>query len=242
MITKSVPLLLLSLIIIVVIARQISRPLNELATYAKRSTEDNNDEAAIPVTINAWYYEAIELKKALLDSVTYFQGKVNYFIHESTTDPLTGLKNRRALDNMMNKWHASNRPFSFIILDIDKFKRVNDRYGHSVGDDVLVYLAYKMKENIGEGNFCYRFGGEEFVILLPNTSIKDAFQVAEKLRKELEVTESPCGEIITISSGIAHMPDCSQHLVELREKADKRLYHAKDTGRNKTVMYDEELE
>ena len=88
---------------------------------------------------------------------------------------------------------------------------------------------------------CCRFGGEEFILLLPETTMLEAFEVAERLRKKLEVTISPSGEVITISSGIASNPECSYQIMELIEIADKCLYEAKNTGRNKSIMADYSL-
>ncbi|WP_339252774.1 GGDEF domain-containing protein [Sporosarcina sp. FSL W8-0480] len=124
-----------------------------------------------------------------------------------------------------------------LIFDIDKFKRVNDTYGHAMGDEVLKYLAESMLETTREGDICCRFGGEEFVILLPETDKLMAFNIAERLRKKMESTISPCGEIVTISIGIAMYPEDGKHPAELLELADQSLYEAKRIGRNRTVEY-----
>ena len=119
-----------------------------------------------------------------------------------------------------------------ILIDLS----VNDTYGHSVGDEVLKFLAVEMQEVSRRQDICCRYGGEEFILLLPETTMIEAFDVAERLRKKLEATVSPSGEAITISSGIASLPECAHHITELIEIADKRLYEAKNTGRNKSIM------
>lgn len=234
MIIKSLPFLLVSLIIISIIAKLIADPLQKLAYYAESSTKDHEVEKIR--NVRTWYYEAIELKQALIKSVSYFQNKVDYFFNQSVTDPLTKLANRITLDKQMDKWTTEGTPFSMILLDIDRFKRVNDTYGHSVGDEVLKFLAQQMQEVARKQDICCRFGGEEFVILLPNTDKDEAFQVAERLRKKMESTVSPCGEVVTISAGIATYPDCATSSAKLIEIADQRLYRAKETGRNKCVV------
>lgn len=234
MILKMLPFLLLSFVLIIYIASKISKPLHKLAHYARASTKDNKLEDIEDV--RAWYYEAIQLENALIKSFAFFQDKVNYFIHESTTDPLTGLVNRRTMDEKTKKWLKDDVPFSLIIFDIDRFKRINDTYGHSVGDDVLKFLAKEMQAVSRSEDVCCRYGGEEFILLLPQTAMMEAFEVAERLRKKLETTISPCGEVITISSGISGCPETGVHMLDLIEAADECLYEAKNTGRNKTIM------
>ena len=194
MMIKTLPFLIISFLLIVVVSKRIAHPLTKLATYAESSTETNQGENINDV--HAWYYEAIQLKKALSYSL-------NYFIHQSTVDPLTKLMNRRAMDAHLEKWTEQGRPFVLLIFDIDKFKRVNDTYGHAMGDEVLKYLAASMLEVARKDDVCCRFGGEEFVMLLPETDRHAAFQLAERLRNKLESTISPCGDVVTISIGIA---------------------------------------
>ena len=93
--------------------------------------------------------------------------------------------------------------FALIIFDIDKFKRVNDRYGHAVGDEVLIYLADLMQRTVRKQDICCRFVGEEIRHLITESDKVTAYLMAERLREKLEDTVSPCGEVITISSGVA---------------------------------------
>lgn len=234
MIRKALPFLLVSILIIIYISNQIANPLQKLAHYAETSTQSNQEEEISQV--RTWYYEAIQLKRALNFSMNFFQDRVNFYIHQSTTDPLTKLWNRRSMDELLKKWTDQDKPYALIMLDIDKFKRVNDTYGHGVGDDVLKYLADKMQKMTREQDHCCRLGGEEFVILLPKADEKTAYDVAERLRKKLETTISPCGEIVTVSLGIALFPDHGRHPKEILETADTALYEAKRTGRNRTVV------
>lgn len=233
MVMKTSPLLLISIIIIGFISKRIVNPLNKLALYAENSIDKKHEKDI--ETVSAWYYEAIQLKKALKFSVTSLHDQVSHFKQESTTDQLTQLMNRRTMNELLDKWIKAKTPFSIILLDIDRFKRVNDTYGHSIGDEVLKYLAKKMQEVCRENDVCCRFGGEEFVILLPEMEKYKAYEVAEQLRKQMETTVSPCGEIVKISAGVADYPDCAADMASLIEKADQCLYEAKNNGRNQTI-------
>jgi len=123
------------------------------------------------------------------------------------TDQLTGLKNRRYLDSIIEKEMARsiryNQPLSIITLDLDRFKLVNDQWGHPVGDDVLKYVSSLVKSIIRKADILVRLGGEEFMILLPQTDITGAFDAAEKIRKVLENSRHPIAGKITASFGVA---------------------------------------
>lgn len=132
-------------------------------------------------------------------------------------------------------------PFSLIIADIDFFKKVNDTYGHAVGDEVLRYLAQEMETSFCDSSICFRYGGEEFVILLQQTTEEEAYEKAEAFRHKIDTTNSPSGEPITISFGITSYHADDRVASEIVHRADEALYEAKQTGRNKTVMYNSEL-
>ncbi|OUR74604.1 hypothetical protein A9Q78_00265 [Methylophaga sp. 41_12_T18] len=156
-------------------------------------------------------------------------------------DPLTGLYNRRHLirvaENEIHNQPRTNNPLSLILIDIDKFKTVNDTYGHDAGDVVLKNLADIISANIRPLNVASRWGGEEFVILLPNTNAKDAKIVAERLRNSVEksVVVYENTEInVTITLGCTTSTD-NNSLNELLLAADTALYKGKEQGRNQTV-------
>lgn len=234
MFMKTFPLILITIMIISIFAKKIAQPLNLLAYYAENSRYLNRKTEF--AAIKAPYYEAIELKRALKQSLSFLHERVDHFMHESTTDPLTKLTNRRTLTEKMNYWVANKTPFSLILIDIDRFKRVNDTYGHSVGDEVLQFLAKQMVQLARKDDVCCRYGGEEFIILLPYADREQSYQVAERLRTTLEKKESPTGKTITISSGISSYPDDAIDLEELIAIADRCLYQAKESGRNQTVF------
>ncbi len=162
-------------------------------------------------------------------------------IQSALHDPLTGALNRFSMDNIFNReMELSNRnqtPLSLIALDIDWFKQVNDTYGHATGDCVLKHLTECVRQCTRTTDALFRYGGEEFTLLLNNTSLKGAKQLAERIRKTVQ--NSPClcnGQniYITVSMGISlFQPDDTQNT--LFERADKALYQAKEAGRNQVV-------
>lgn len=228
------PLIFLSMIILIIVAEKIVKPLQSLAEIAEDSIQES--EMKKLTQLKVWYYEALQIKNALIQSFSFLHGQVNLFMDKSTIDPLTELTNRRALDEILQKWTSKEKVFSAIMLDIDHFKNVNDTYGHAIGDTVLKYLAEHMKEATREQDICCRFGGEEFIILLPETTVQDAYMIAECLRHTLETTDSPCGHPITFSAGIASFPEIAANSTDLLELVDKALYEAKRTGRNRVII------
>ena len=162
--------------------------------------------------------------------------------HELLIDPLTGIYNRRAYDFRINeelkRFHRYGNIFSVVILDVDHFKRINDNYGHHVGDLCLKELINRIKPLLRESDLLARFGGEEFIVLLPETRLDGAAGVAEKLRKLIEKTEFlHKGEPVkvTISLGVTEVRQEDTTYEPLFERADRALYQAKETGRNRVI-------
>jgi diguanylate cyclase len=160
---------------------------------------------------------------------------------EALTDSLTGLANRKALDRQIYDWteesKVSGAMLSLLMLDIDHFKRFNDTYGHQTGDQVLRLVARTLTDGVKGRDFVARFGGEEFVILLPKTKQSDAVRVAESLRKAVEdkeivnkVSNKSLGRI-RLSIGVAQY-SADESTGEFVERADAALYDAKKSGRN----------
>ncbi len=160
-------------------------------------------------------------------------------------DPLTGLFNRRyfeeALEREVRRGIRYNLPVSLLIADIDHFKMYNDAQGHHQGDDVLKEVTARLTENTRQVDVVARFGGEEFVVILPMTTKTHARLVAEKLRRSVEETKIPGEEMLpggrlTISLGLAAYPEDASHPTGLIQAADAALYTAKRKGRNRTEM------
>lgn len=162
---------------------------------------------------------------------------------QAATDELTGLINRREgltkLEILHKDSERKNQPYCIAMADIDHFKQVNDMYGHNNGDLVLRTFANLAKASIRCSDVCFRYGGEEFVILLPETSLEDGFYVVERLRQAWACTEislSDCQLVhSTVSFGLVQFPTDGIAYEQLLPSSDKALYDAKNSGRNKTV-------
>lgn len=152
----------------------------------------------------------------------------------STSDALTGLYNRRVYDKVMdtclNNFAHSAQGFALIIMDIDFFKSINDKYGHEMGDSVLKAVALQLKLNLREGDTLARIGGEEFAILLPAATLAEAKAVAERHRKSIEELATIPFQV-TASFGVAQVQPGDTKLT-LYQRADSALYQAKSKGRN----------
>jgi diguanylate cyclase len=153
-------------------------------------------------------------------------------------DPLTGLPNRAAwterLEQEVNTWHQRGNSLSLAMLDLDHFKRINDGYGHLAGDKVLKIIATVLRKRLRPNDFIARFGGEEFVLLVPNSSLSDALAVGETLRAAIEACPFHFkGEpvTITVSMGVAQFQPGERSDLALK-RADEALYRAKAAGRN----------
>lgn len=166
-------------------------------------------------------------------------------------DPLTGLPNRRQLneDCVTSLTELASRGGNAVIamVDVDHFKRLNDEFGHRVGDVTLQKIASVMRNAMREGDTLYRYGGEEFLLIFRNAGAHDAVPLAERIRAAVESTPltgdrlEPVGPV-TISVGLALMPVHSKDMNELIEMADKAMYRAKEAGRNRVVLWEAEPE
>lgn len=230
--------ILLVLIIAAYLASQsISKPLRVMSKRARMIAEGNYkqhidypgikeiDELAASFNIMS---EDLESNRIKLEEKAY-------------TDGLTCLYNHRyfqdSLSSEINRVYRYKHPLSLIIMDIDDFKKINDNYGHKKGDVVLKVLAEKMWESIRETDIACRMGGEEFAIILPETTSYEAFAVAERLR--LAISSQPIDEIsrVTISLGVATFPDDASDKDSIIVAADTAMYQAKRQGKNQTIIY-----
>lgn len=160
-------------------------------------------------------------------------------------DPLTGANNRTALDKTLQRElelaHRHQLPLSIVVLDLDKFKKINDSYGHSAGDYVLKTLVHCIDETVRGSDMLFRYGGEEFVLVLSGTGTEGAKRIAERLRCAIEAYPFVYDRqeiAVTASFGVATLKkrDTVKHLFN---KADSALYQAKDAGRNQVHFYAE---
>lgn len=170
--------------------------------------------------------------------------EVASLVAEARTDTLTALPNRRSFDEELGRrfdqWKRHQIPLSLLMVDVDRFKQLNDAHGHQTGDDALRLLAGVLRKTLREMDLAARFGGEEFAVLLPGTRLKDATTVAERLRASVAKESFHCrGKDlnVTVSLGLASViaDDDAQALVK---RADDALYAAKSAGRNCAFLHD----
>ena len=235
---RSLPLAIVIFLTIWMLSRLIARPLKQLAQSARTMDQPNTYHHLR--MIRSWYFESSELKQAMLKGFTLLQHQIGQLRHAASTDPLTGAYNRRSLELSLGELQQNSKPFSILALDIDHFKRVNDRFGHEAGDKALVSLSRKMAELSREQDIIARTGGEEFVLVLPETPQDEAQKIAESLRSSVaEMTLAQIGSI-QISIGISCYTHHSQTPEQVLKQADQALYTAKRQGRNQCVVFEDQ--
>lgn len=228
------PFFLLFLFLALWLAKTIITPLKELAAYSENLCVGDFKQP-MP-NISPWYKEAEMLYKATALGVNSLKQQINHLSKEAYTDPLTQLANQRTIRMLISDWIGNHNKFAIIFIDLDSFKKVNDTYGHDTGDQVLKFLAKTMESEVRKQDICCRYGGEEFVILLPETNKHTALNVAERVRRKMAITPSPTGKIVTLSAGVAAYPADGDCFTDLFKAADKALYQAKRQGRNRIVV------
>jgi two-component system, cell cycle response regulator len=172
------------------------------------------------------------------------RASVKASIEMAITDSLTGLYNRRYLETHLNHLieHYINRgkALSIVTVDVDFFKSINDTHGHDIGDMVLRELAVRLKANTRSVDLCCRVGGEEFIMVLPNTATELSSRIAERLRRAMASKSFDCGNglvvPVTVSVGVSTLNGAEDTLDKLLKRADQALYSAKREGRNRVVI------
>ncbi|MGO4396726.1 diguanylate cyclase [Achromobacter sp. PAB15] len=235
---NTLPLLLLAVASIWLLSRWIARPLGELAGIARHMQDPDSAERIR--NVRSWYFEAAQLRRGLLMGLASMHHKIRDLRRETTTDTLTGLLNRRGLDEALALLQADEAPVALLVIDIDHFKSINDRYGHTAGDHALQALAMVMNDSSRSGDTLARAGGEEFVMLMPGVPLAAAVTAAERLRQRLAAQDPPgvIGSPITVSVGVARYPDHGATLDAVYQRADQALYYAKNHGRNAVCVAD----
>ncbi|MNF51899.1 Response regulator PleD [compost metagenome] len=214
-----------------------------LFAFSQRFTSDNHltnililanlGAASLAVTLFSHIYERSRLRNE------------QRLTELATTDSLTGLANRMRLADVFEREisHArrNGTPLALVFLDIDHFKQINDRHGHKAGDKALCHFARLLSQRLRSSDLFCRLGGEEFAVLLPNTSAEQAASIAQDLCERLAATplELDDGPLrMTLSAGVASHGEDGELLDELMQAADRRTYFAKRTGRNRVVTED----
>jgi two-component system cell cycle response regulator len=174
----------------------------------------------------------------------YLRSNLDHSLELAVTDQLTGLHNRRymagQLEALMRRANQGGEPVSLLVIDIDHFKKVNDSFGHDVGDEVLAEFAVRLASNVRAIDLPVRLGGEEFVVVMPDTDLEDARRIAERIR--LHAAGAPFRVIggqellsVTISIGVACSSGAEDSPTALLKRADEAVYEAKSRGRNRVI-------
>ncbi len=232
--TKGIPVIMLT----------IKKELSDKISGLHIGADDYLPKPYNELELNARIYASLRTK-ALQDELRLKNKQMEDLLHKvnymAITDALTGLYNRRRFhDVLTSEFERSKRyatPFSVVMLDIDHFKKVNDTFGHSIGDGVLREVSSILKGSIREIDTAARFGGEEFMVILPSTDKNNALIVAERMRVAIERYRfEGLDWSVTVSIGIAGMPDATADTEDMLIRcADFALYRAKQGGRNRTV-------
>lgn len=230
------------------LSNRITRPINKISQYISRFNKSDHKELdSMHVNIKE-LDDLLDLNVEIQIAKDKYRGMNREMKHKNKqlerlaiTDQLTQVYNRLKLDEVLGyelaRAKRDKNPMSVTLLDIDKFKLVNDNYGHQVGDNVLIKVSKLLLSHIRKTDILGRWGGEEFLILFPNTSLENATKQADKLRLLVAETDFGLGSPITISLGVASCADanCERIIVE---HADQALYRAKHNGRNRVEFYD----
>ena len=222
-----------------VLGHSISEHLGLIMTAMQEyRVEEDSRESVLTHQLEDMQNKLDEMEKSAIAAQHAIEEQRKKAMH----DALTGLPNREAyqqrLEQEVHRLQRYGNKLSLMVCDIDLFKRINDNYGHLAGDKVLKIIAKSLQINLRDSDFIARFGGEEFVCLMPETSKEDAKIVAEKLRKKIEGSpfnfkKEPVQ--ITISFGISEFAE-GDSADDVFERADKALYKAKENGRNQVVL------
>jgi diguanylate cyclase (GGDEF)-like protein len=208
---------------------------SEKNIYLDKKDISFKDFKKLADAINKMIKTRIENENKLLE----FQEELK---QQAITDYLTKIYNRKYFmetsKQILSLAKRENKNLSLLMIDIDKFKLINDNYGHNIGDEVIIFVANTLKSLTRNSDIVARVGGEEFAILLPNIDENSAFIIAEKLRKEISSNTISKENIkITISIGVSCYKNENDSVISIIKKADKALYYSKENGRNKVSLY-----
>ncbi len=195
-----------------------------------------NDYFAAVVSDGFYQASGNELLESLLDAYS----NLYTLLYRSNHDPLTGLLNRQSFDlafGRVSEGIAAEHKAFLVIIDIDHFKKINDTHGHLAGDDALAHLARLMFESFRDGDLLFRFGGEEFVVLLNAVEGESAQGILDRFREKVATSQFPKIGRVTISLGYTALRSGDKQL-KLISRADQALYHAKENGRNQCRSYE----
>lgn len=201
---------------------------------------------ALSTALNSMTQRLISLNEQMEDKVKVrtqeLEAANRELDRQSRSDHLTGVLNRRGFEAQLKIALSSakrrNSPLSVVMIDLDHFKQVNDTHGHDVGDQVIRHLSDTMRQRVRDSDIVARLGGEEFVVMLPDTDIKGAQILAEELVKVISSRPAPVAGKVTISAGVSQLDTSLSDATEMLKGADEALYVAKRSGRNQAVVHD----
>ncbi|GAB6066207.1 GGDEF domain-containing protein [Aquifex pyrophilus] len=220
--------------------REILETHKTVHVFAKKFYESLKEENYISAYF--YYQNCVKNSYALISLLSAV--RLKEVSEELKKDPLTGLLNRRFLipifEDVLELSMYTELPFSVAIIDLDDFKKINDTYGHLVGDCVLKNVAKIIRKNLRKSDYIFRYGGEEFLVLLPSTGLEDAVNILEKLRRAVERTEIECeGHKINVTVSIGVCSDIytgDKSPEDYINCADQKLYEAKKEGKNRVIF------
>ncbi len=202
-----------------------------------------NDYVTKPISFDV-LLARIETQLRMAEALATIRAQRDMLQSLALLDPLTDVYNRRAFEQRLadelSRAQRFSRPLSLIFFDLDHFKRVNDTWGHTVGDEVLREFARLLQETLRAMDVVARYGGEEFCVIMPETEGNDAFRVGERVRQRLANSRMRVNDheiCLTVSGGVAQATGRENTPQELIEKADQALYRAKQAGRNRIELY-----
>lgn len=225
--------------------KQINNPLLKIIEFTKNVGKTKEIKALEPSNI----FEINQLNDNFNDLIFELDKRTNHLVIEETkriyqeklanTDHLTGAYNRRYLNDFSNDYlkiiKREKKDLSLLIVDLDDFKNINDTFGHDIGDKVLIQLVKIIKKTIRENDLVVRFGGDEFIVLLPNTNVLNTRIVANKIIEEINEYNKKAEYDFSVSIGISYYQVGDNSIEDLISKADKSLYEAKRIGKNCVV-------
>lgn len=227
-ITGSFVFLLIFSALMILIVRRLLFPLKQLAEATQKITRIDF------YRVNTGYIEIYYIWEAIYRYHLQVTGKINTLSEEACTDPLTRLFNRRGLTGAFD-WGRGGTHW-LMLADIDNFKSINDRFGHAAGDKVLTGLAGVLLRHSRLSDICCRFGGEEFVLFMPDTTAEEAMHRAQRICQEVEWHDFKDAGKVTLSAGLACMAGFDDDLDACLRRADRQLYRAKKQGKNQVCV------
>lgn len=230
--------LVLSWFIYLYFNRTIIKPIRQTSEWLKQMTEGEGFNMLRGNDFQQKRHDSVILEiRQLYDHLNDYHELLS---NQAQQDGLTGLINRKVFNQLMEQAFHQEASAALLLIDIDHFKMINDTYGHLTGDEVIKQLARHLREIDHMGSLSFRYGGEEFAVWLPDMDGDQAYEIAEALRKEVAQTQSPTGNPITVSIGVATTQEVDTSSLMIVERADIALYQSKIYGRNRTTQFEHE--